>query len=138
MYCIELSCKYQKYAFNSQTCRPVSKNAIHLLTDIGKNKLGKPPKNKQKNKVNRILANFPLCNSDAMDLSVRKIEAVEMASPNTTRTSEPRNEITKKKTLSFSVDRLLKSSNSSEDSKLEGMKQFCNKLLPNGKNFICD
>ena len=64
-----------------------------------------------------------------MDLSVRKIEAVEMASPNTTRTSEPRNEITKKKTLSFSVDRLLKSSNSSEDSKLEGMKQFCNNLL---------
>ena len=84
----------------------------------------------KKNKVNRILANFPLCNSDAMDLSVRKMEAVEMASPNTTRTSEPRNEITKKKTLSFSVDRLLKSSNSSEDSKLEGMKQFCNLLLP--------
>ena len=85
--------------------------------------------NEQKiNKVNRILANFPLCNSDAMDLSVRKIEAVEMASPNTTRTSEPRNEITKKKTLSFSVDRLLKSSNSSEDSKLEGMKQLQKKL----------
>ena len=74
------------------------------------------------------MANFPLCNSDAMDLSVRKIEAVEMASPNTTRTSEPRNEITKKKTLSFSVDRLLKSSNSSEDSKLEGMKQLQKKL----------
>ena len=72
-----------------------------------------------------------------MDLSVRKIEAVEMASPNTTRTSEPRNEITKKKTLSFSVDRLLKSSNSSEDSKLEGMKQFCNKLLPKKVTIIC-
>ena len=70
-----------------------------------------------------------------MDLSVRKMEAVEMASPNTTRTSEPRNEITKKKTLSFSVDRLLKSSNSSEDSKLEGMKQFCDKLLPK-KDYI--
>ena len=94
----------------------------------------------KKNKVNRILANFPLCNSDAMDLSVRKIEAVEMASPNTTRTSEPRNEITKKKTLSFSVDRLLKSSNSSEDSKLEGMKkQFCNKLLPPKRfTIICE
>ena len=91
-----------------------------------------------KNKVNRILANFPLCNSDAMDLSVRKIEAVEMASPNTTRTSEPRNEITKKKTLSFSVDRLLKSSNSSEDSKLEGMKQFCNKLLSKKDTVICE
>ena len=87
--------------------------------------------NEQKNEVNRILANFPLCNSDAMDLSVRKIETVEMASPNTTRTSEPRNEITKKKTLSFSVDRLLKSSNSSEDSKLEGMKQ-----LPNNYHYL--
>ena len=74
-----------------------------------------------------------------MDLSVRKIEAVEkMASPNTTRTSEPRNEITKKKTLSFSVDRLLKSSNSSEDSKLEGMKQFCNKLLPKKITIVCE
>ena len=111
--------------------------STYLLTDFGKKyrenhfyKNMNNNRNKNWNKVNRILANFPLCNSDAMDLSVRKMEAVEMASPNTTRTSEPRNEITKKKTLSFSVDRLLKSSNSSEDSKLEGMKQFCDKLLP--------
>merc|ERR1719491_2947678 len=67
---------------------------------------------------------------DAMDLSVRKMEAVEMASPNTTRTSEPRNEITKKKTLSFSVDRLLKSSNSSEDSKLEGISVSLSQFVP--------
>ena len=52
-----------------------------------------------------------------MDLSVRKIEAMDMASPASTRTAEPRHEVSKKKTLSFSVDRLLKSSSSSEDSK---------------------
>ena len=68
------------------------------------------------------MVNFLLCSSNAMDLSVRKIEAINMASTTSTRTSESRNDVTKKKTLSFSVDRLLKSSNSSEDSKLEGMK----------------
>ena len=59
-----------------------------------------------------------------MDLSVRKMEAVDVASSTTTTTTttEPRNEVNnKKKTLSFSVDRLLKSTNSSsEDSKIEG------------------